>query len=80
MDTTLISVCLSGDYHWYSLEILELYLTKVINTGDFLRWFHMPNSSYLPTSECIANILDPTYDYRTWVPGPLDGFLRNVGN
>ncbi|MGI9514502.1 MAG: hypothetical protein ACR2OL_16515 [Anderseniella sp.] len=79
MDTSLISSCLNGEYHWYSRQILELYLDHVINTGDFLRWFHMPNSSYLPTSECIANSLDPNYDYRKWRPGLLDGFMEKSG-
>jgi hypothetical protein len=51
----------------------------VINTGDFLRWFHMPNSGYLPTSECIAATIDPGYDYRTWRPGLMDGVLRVPG-
>jgi|GEM_PF-2233739 len=79
MDLTLISTCMSGEYHWYSQRILELYLDRVINTGDFLRWFHMPNSSYLPTSECIANLLDPDYDYRLWRPGLLDGYASKSG-
>jgi hypothetical protein len=79
MDTGLISSCLSGEYHWYSMRILALYLDHTINTGDFLRWFHMPNSSYLPTSECIANVLDPHYDYRLWRPGILDGALQRRG-
>ncbi len=64
---------MSGNYHWFSMQILELYLEHTINTGDFLRWFHMPNSNYLPTSECIAGLLDPHYDYRQWHPGILDG-------
>ncbi len=79
MDSTLISTCMNGDYHWYSQQILELYLDQLINTGDFLRWFHMPNSSYLPTSECIANLMDPDYDYRLWRPGVLDGYVSKPG-
>ena len=79
MDSTLISTCMNGDYHWYSQQILELYLDQLINTGDFLRWFHMPNSSYLPTSECIANLMDPDYDYRLWRPGVLDGYASKPG-
>jgi len=70
---------MNGEYHWYSQQILELYLDQLINTGDFLRWFHMPNSSYLPTSECIANLMDPDYDYRLWRPGVLDGYVSKPG-
>jgi len=79
LDITLISGCMSGDYHWFSLQILDYYLSGTINTGDFLRWFHMPNSDYLPVSECIASTLDPGYDYRTWQPGPLDGVAHTPG-
>ena len=79
MESSLIGTCLNGDYHWYSQQILELYLDHIINTGDFLRWFHMPNSSYLPTSECIANLMDPDYDYKLWRPGPLDGYASRPG-
>jgi hypothetical protein len=79
MDTSLISSCMNGEYHWYSQHILELYLDHTINTGDFLRWFHMPNSSYIPTSECIAASLDPEYDYREWRPGLLDGYSARSG-
>jgi hypothetical protein len=79
LDVTLISGCLAGDYHWSSIRILDLYLDGVINTGDFLRWFHMPNSGYLSTSECIAATIDPGYDYRTWQPGLMDGVVRITG-
>ena len=79
MDVSYISSCLQGDYHWFSLLILDQYLDHVINTGDFLRWFHMPNSDYLPTSECIASTIDPGYDYRDWRPGVLDGYARAPG-
>ena len=64
MDVTLISGCLSGDYHWFSIRILDLYLDGVINTGDFLRWFHMPNSDYIETAQCVVSLYVPAY-----VPG-----------
>jgi hypothetical protein len=74
LEISLISGCLVGDYHWFSLKILQLYLDSAINTGEFLRWFHMPNSAYLTTSECIAATIDPAWDYRDWKPGALDGY------
>ncbi len=79
LDITPVSSCLAGDYHWFSMQILDYYVSGAINTGDFLRWFHMPNSGYLPTSECIAATLDPGYDYRTWRPGPFDGAPFRAG-
>ncbi len=79
LDISLISGCLAGDYHWFSMQMLDYYLAGAINTGDFLRWFHMPDSGYLQTSECIASTLDPGYDYRTWRPGPMDGTAFRSG-
>jgi hypothetical protein len=74
LEISLISGCLVGDYHWFSLKMLQLYLDSAINTGEFLRWFHMPDSAYLTTSECIAATIDPAWDYRDWKPGALDGY------
>ena len=75
MGLTEISGCLHGDLHWFSQQILDYYLSGKIPTGDFLRWFHMPNSSYLASGQCIADIMDPDYDYRLFRPGLMDGYL-----
>ena len=56
-----IAVCLPDQIHWFSQRILDYYLIGQIDTAEFLRWFHMPNSSYLPAGECIVSKLDPEY-------------------
>jgi hypothetical protein len=72
-----VSGCVPEHLHWFSQLILDYYLGGRISTGEFLRWFHMPNSDYLKSSECIAHLLDPTYDYRNYRPGVLDGVLKS---
>ena len=68
--------CLPDQIHWFSQAILDYYLSGTITTGEFLRWFHMPNSDYLPASECIVAHLDPDHDPLKFSPGILDGHLR----
>ncbi len=31
-----------------------------MTTAEFLRWFHMPNSAYLPVAQCILASLAGT--------------------
>jgi hypothetical protein len=71
-----IAGCLPDQLHWFSQQILDYYLTGRISTGEFLRWFHMPNSDYLLSSECIAHLLDPGYNGQ-FQPGIMDGYLRS---
>ncbi len=70
-----IASCMHGSVHWFSQQVLDYYLTGRVSTGEFLRWFHMPNSDYLSISECIVHRLDPHYDPTQWSPGLLDGYL-----
>lgn len=72
-----IADCMPDHLHWFSQQILDYYLNGRISTGEFLRWFHMPNSDYLRPGECIAHLLDPQYDYRHFKPGILDGVIRS---
>ena len=72
-----IAACMPDHLHWFSHQILDYYLHGRISTGEFLRWFHMPNSDYLKSGACIQRILDPDYNYRHYVPGLLDGVLRS---
>jgi hypothetical protein len=39
--------------HPVSRMFLELWLSGGMSTAEFLRWFHMPNSDYLPVAQCI---------------------------
>lgn len=68
--------CMPDHIHWFSQVILDHYLAGEITTGEFMRWFHMPNSDYLAASECIVAHLDPGYDPLKYTPGILDGYLR----
>lgn len=72
-----IASCMPDHLHWFSQQILDYYVGGRISTGEFLRWFHMPNSDYLTSSECIVQLLDPSYDRRQYSPGILDGVLRS---
>ena len=56
--------CVEGRLHPFSASVLQFYLAGHLSTGEFLRWFHMPNSSYLPLGVCIVSHLAPGY-----VPG-----------
>jgi len=68
--------CLPADIHWFSQTILDYYLSGTITTGEFLRWFHMPNSDYIRAGECIVAQLDPGHNPLKFSPGVLDGFMR----
>ena len=46
--------CLPPILHPVSRHILELFLKGWMPREEFLRLFHLPNSDYLPVSECIV--------------------------
>jgi hypothetical protein len=70
------AACLPDQVHWFSRLVLDYYLSGTITTGEFMRWFHMPNSDYLTVSECIVTQLDPHHDPLVFSPGILDGHVR----
>ncbi|GAB5467941.1 MAG: hypothetical protein Kilf2KO_09710 [Rhodospirillales bacterium] len=45
--------CLPERLHPVSRMFLDYWLRGDFSTAEFLRWFHMPNSSYLEVSQCI---------------------------
>lgn len=45
--------CLPERLHPVSQMFLETWLSGDMSTAEFLRWFHMPNSDYLPVAQCI---------------------------
>ena len=57
-----IAGCLPTRLHPFSKRMLDSYLDGTVDTGEFLRWFHMPNSDYLDAGFCVANVIDPDYD------------------
>ena len=52
-----ILVCLPERLHPVSRMFLESWLTGGMSTAEFLRYFHMPKSAYLPVAECIVTAL-----------------------
>jgi hypothetical protein len=42
-----------------------------MTTAEFRRWFHMPNSDYLPLSDCIAQKVDPHYIPEAKLPASI---------
>jgi hypothetical protein len=36
---------------------LEHWLAGEMTTAEFLRWFHMPNSAYLPVAKCVLAVV-----------------------
>ncbi len=43
--------------HPVSRLILDYFLDNVISTGEFLRYFSLPNSDYIPLAACLVSML-----------------------
>lgn len=52
-----VVVCLPERLHPISQRFLEAWLKGEMATADFLRWFHMPNSSYLEVAQCLLRAM-----------------------
>ena len=52
MPESIVS-CLPERLHPVSRMFLDIWLSGDLSTAEFLRWFHMPNSDYLPVAQCI---------------------------
>ena len=48
-----MQACLPDPLHPVSRQFLDAWLDGSLPTHEFLRWFHMPNSDYLPVAECL---------------------------
>ncbi len=55
-----ILACLPERLHPVSLMFLEQWLSGALPTHEFLRWFHMPNSTYLPVAQCLLKAVAGT--------------------
>ncbi len=71
MDIARLGFCLPVPLHPFSQVVLELYLAGRMPTSEFRRWFHMPNSAYLPASDCIAQMVDPSYIPEVPLPSSI---------
>ncbi len=49
--------CLPERLHPVSQMFLEIWQAGDLSTAEFLRWFHMPNSDYLPVAQCILAVV-----------------------
>ena len=54
---SVIVTCLPDRLHPVSRMFLEMWLDGKMSTAEFLRWFHMPNSDYLPVAQCILQTI-----------------------
>lgn len=52
-----VLACLPDRLHPVSQMFLERWLSGDLTTAEFLRWFHMPNSSYLSVAECVLAVV-----------------------
>ena len=52
--------CLPEHLHPVSQMFLEAWLAGEMPTNEFLRWFHMPNSDYLPVAQCLLAMVAGT--------------------
>jgi hypothetical protein len=66
-----IAACLPPRLHGFSSVVLDHYLAGRMTTAEFRRWFHMPNSEYLPVSDCIAQLVDPAYVPEARLPAAI---------
>ena len=53
----MVAACLPIDLHPVSRMILEAFLAGRITERDFRWGFHLPNSDYLPVTECVLRAL-----------------------
>ena len=71
MDIARIGLCLPNPLHPFSRVVLDMYIAGHMPTSEFRRWFHMPNSEYLRASDCIAQIVDPSYIPEVRLPASI---------
>jgi hypothetical protein len=52
-----VLACLPSHLHPVSAQILDLFLSGILPVGEFRRMFSLPNSDYLPVTDCILNAM-----------------------
>jgi hypothetical protein len=55
--TPVILACLPPHLHPVSAQILEMFLSGSLPLEEFRRLFSLPNSDYLPVTDCILRVL-----------------------
>ena len=71
MDRAKINACLPSRLHSFSQLVLDTYLDGRMDTAQFRRWFHMPNSDYLMVGDCVAQLTDPNYIPEDQLPASV---------
>jgi hypothetical protein len=54
----VVIACLPPKLHPISMQILDLFLSGQLPLAEFRRLFSLPNSDYLPVTDCILKALD----------------------
>ncbi len=55
-----IIACLPPHLHPVSAEVLHLFLRGILPLEEFRRLFSLPNSDYLPVTDCVLKALQIT--------------------
>ena len=53
--TSEVLACLPDALHPVSRTFLDHWLDGFLSTPEFLRFFHLPNSDYLPVAQCLVS-------------------------
>ena len=61
-----IIACLPPHLHPVSAQILHMFLQEILPLEEFRRLFSLPNSDYLPVTDCVLKALQIS------IP-PIDG-------
>lgn len=67
-----VDACLPPYLHPMSERYLGYFLDGSFTTAEFLRWFHMPNSAYLPVALCVLERLGVEWQPAWPPPRTLD--------
>ena len=56
--TEAMSLCQFPDrLHPVSQNIMQAFFDGLLNQGEFLRFFSLPNSDYIPLARCLVDTL-----------------------
>jgi hypothetical protein len=53
--TAEVLACLPQTLDPVSQKFLDHWLSGFLSTPEFLRFFHLPNSDYLPVAQCLLS-------------------------
>ena len=56
-DAAMLACRFPDRLHPVSQNILDHYLSGVLSTPEFLRFFSLPNSDYIPLARCLVDLI-----------------------